>query len=95
MRKRYEKYKHPMLGKHHTPKSKNKISLATRGYNNPMYGKKHTLETKYLISLALSKPVYMYKVIGEEVELKYIYLNSVKVAEFLGLNKTTIGRCIK
>jgi hypothetical protein len=70
MLKRYSKHQHPFLGKHHTMNAKLKISLATKGINNPMFGKKHTNKTKELISLALSKPVYIYKIVNDKLELK-------------------------
>lgn len=95
MLKRYSKEQHPFLGKHHTMNAKWKISLATKGINNPMFGKKHTKRTKELISLALSKPVYIYKIVNDKLELKEIFPSSVKLAEKLNLNKTTIGRYIK
>jgi hypothetical protein len=60
-----------------------------------MFGKKHTKKTKELISLALSKLVYIYKIVEDKLELKEIFPNSVKLAEVLNLNKTTIGRYIK
>lgn len=52
-------------------------------------------KTKELIFLALSKPVYIYKIVKDKLELKEIFPNSVKLAEVLNLNKTTIGRYIK
>jgi predicted DNA-binding transcriptional regulator AlpA len=60
-----------------------------------MYGKRHTKRIKELISLALSKPVYIYKIVDDKLELKEIFPNSVKLGEMLNLNKTTIGRYIK
>ena len=95
MLNRYSKCQHPFLGKHHTMNAKWKISLATKGINNPMFGQKHTNKTKELISLALSKPVYIYKIVNDKLELKEIFPNSMKLAEILNLNKTTIGRYIK
>lgn len=84
-----------MLGKHHTILTKEKISLATRNTKNPMLGRKHRDISKNLISKALSKPVYMYKIIDNQLELKEIFPGSVKLAEFLNLHKSTIGKYIK
>lgn len=95
MLNRYKLYKHPMFGKHHSILTKEKISLATRSYKNPMFGKKHTDKSKNLISKALSKPVYIYKVIDDQLELKEIFPNSVKLGELLNLHKSTIGKFIK
>jgi group I intron endonuclease len=92
---RFKKFKHPLLGKHHTDITKHKISLATKGEKNPMFGKKHSDKSKKLISIALGKSVYMYKIIEDKFQLIEIYPNSVKVAKLLNLNKTTIGRYIK
>lgn len=36
----------PMMGKHHTKESLEKIAIHSRGVNNPMYGKNHTEITK-------------------------------------------------
>ena len=92
---RFKKFKHPLLGKHHTNITKHKISLATKGEKNPIFGKKHSDKSKKFISIALGKPVYMYKIVEDKFQLIEIYLNSVKVAKLLNLNKTTIGRYIK
>lgn len=95
MLNRFKKYKHPILGKHHTILTKEKISLVTRNTKNPMFGRKHRDISKNLISKALSKPVYMYKIIDNQLELKEIFPSSVKLAEFLNLHKSTIGKYIK
>lgn len=89
----YKENEHPLLGKRHSLESIEKIKLATVGIKNPMYGKKHRNESKYLISLALSKSVYMYKLVNEE--LSHIFYNSIKVAKFLNLHKIIVGRYIK
>jgi hypothetical protein len=73
MLNRYIKHKHPMLGKHDTIFKKKKISLATRNNKNPMFNRKYSNISKNLISKALSKPVYMYKIIDNELELKEIF----------------------
>jgi group I intron endonuclease len=95
MKERYKISKHPLLGKHHSILSKNKISLATQGINNPMFGKKHSNKTKNLMSVIKSKPVYFYKLINNKFELTQIYPNSLYVAKLLNLHKTTIGKYIK
>jgi group I intron endonuclease len=97
MLNRYKLYKHLLLGKHHTIMTKEKISLATRGSKNPMFSRKHTERGKFLISKALSKPVYMYKNIDDQLELKKIFPfpNNVILAELLNLLKSTIGKYIK
>jgi group I intron endonuclease len=95
MLNRFKIYKHPMLGKHHTITTKEKISLATRNSKNPMFGKKHTDKGKNLISKALSKPVYIYKIVDNQLELKEIFSSSVKLVELLNLHKSTIGKYIK
>jgi len=92
---RYKKYKHPFLGKKHTLFTIEKISLSSQGSNNGMFGKKHTNKAKNKISLAISKPVYIYKIIDQKLELIKIFPSSVKLAEDMNLNKTTIGRYIK
>jgi group I intron endonuclease len=68
-----------MLGKLHTIMTKEKISLATRNSKNPIFGRKHRDISKNLISKALSKPVYMYKIIDNQLELKEIFPSSVKL----------------
>ena len=40
---------HPMYGKHHTKKARQKLSDATSGENNPFYGRHHTDEAKQLV----------------------------------------------
>jgi len=92
---RFKNSAHPMLGKNHSEEARLKIKLATRGCRNPMYGRKHKNITKELISFALSKPVYIYKLIEGKYILSDVYKNSVEVARKLGLHKTTIGRYIK
>lgn len=92
MLNRYNKEQHPFLGKHHTMNAKWKISAVTKGINSPMFGKKHTERTKELISLALSKSVYIYKIVNDKLELKEIFPNSMKLAKKLNLNKTTLSR---
>jgi hypothetical protein len=47
-------------------------------YKHPMLGKKHTNKGENLILKGLSKPVYMYKIIDDQLELKEIFPNSVK-----------------
>ena len=44
------KERQPMLGKHHSEESKEKISKALKGENNPMWNKHHTDEIKDKIS---------------------------------------------
>jgi group I intron endonuclease len=95
MKERYKISKRPLLGKHHSILTKNKISLSTQGINNPMFGKKHNKITKDLMSVIKSKPVYFYKLIDNKFELTQIYPNSVHVAKLLNLHKTTIGKYIK
>lgn len=92
---RFKKYKHPMLGKYHTTEAKENIGLQNKGEGNPMYGKKHKDSSKKLISFALSKPVYMYKLINGNCLLYNIYPNSIEVAKLLNLHKSTIGKYIK
>jgi hypothetical protein len=60
-----------------------------------MYGKKHRDSSKKLISFALSKPVYMYKLINGSYLLYNIYPNSIVVGKLLNLHKTTVGKYIK
>jgi len=60
-----------------------------------MYGKKHKDSSKKLISFALSKPVYMYKLINDNCLLYNIYPNSIEVAKLLNLHKSTIGKYIR
>ena len=69
--------------------------MATRNSKNPMFNRKHSDISKNLISKALSKSVYMYKIIDNELELKEIFPSSVKLAKLLNLHKSTIGRYIK
>ena len=69
--------------------------MQNKGTNNPMYGKKHKDSNKKLISFALSKPVYMYKLINGKYKLNSIYLNSVVISKLLNFHKTTIGKSIK
>jgi len=95
MLNRYILYKYPLLGKHHTTMTKEKISLATRGSKNSMFGKKYTDRGKILIPKALSKPVYMYKIVDDQLELKDIFPSSVKLAELLNLHKSRVGKYIK
>jgi group I intron endonuclease len=92
---RFKKYKHPMLGKYHTSEAKENTGLQNKGEGNPMYGKKHKDSSKKLISFALSKPVYMYKLINGNCLLYNIYPNSIEVAKLLNLHKSTIGKYIK
>jgi group I intron endonuclease len=87
--------KHPFFGKHHTKESISKISLATKGNKNPMYGKNHSDYTKNLISNSLSRQVFVYKISEKTSELVFVFSNSVKVAYWLGVHKSTIGRYIK
>lgn len=84
-----------MLGKHHTIEAKDNIGIQNKGEGNPMYGKKHKDSSRKLISFALSKPVYMYKLINGHYLLYNIYPNSTVVAKLLNLHKTTVGRYIK
>jgi len=89
---------HPFFGKHHTEESRAKISLATKGNKNSMYGKKHSDYTKNLIGNNLSRQVFVYKKnkISENTSsLVFVFPNSVKVAYWLGVDKSTIGRYIK
>ena len=86
---------HPFFGKRHTKESISKISLATKGNKNPMYGKNHSDYTKNLISNNLSRQVFVYEILENKSELVYIFSNSVKVADWLGVHKSTIGRYIK
>jgi group I intron endonuclease len=86
---------HPFFGKRHTKESISKISLATKGNKNPMYGKNHSDHTKNLISNNLSRQVFVYEILENKSELVYIFYNSVKVADWLGVHKSTIGRYIK
>lgn len=44
----------PMLGRHHTDKTRKKMSKST-SQNNPMYGKEHTGETKQKLSEIMSR----------------------------------------
>ena len=60
--------------------------------NNPMYGKKHSNYTKLLMVAAKSKPVYVY---STNNQLLASYPNSVKVAEWLKITKTTVNKYIK
>jgi hypothetical protein len=43
---------HPMYGKHHTPKTREKMRISHMGKNNHMYGKSHTPETKKKMIIA-------------------------------------------
>ena len=87
---------HPLFGKHHSIESKTKIKLATTGKNNPMFGKKHKDSSKILISKSKSKkPVFVYEIIDNKYKFVSYFINAVKVAEWLGVHKTTIYRYIK
>ena len=86
---------HPFFGKYHTKESKFKISLATKGNKNPMFGKNHSDFSKSLIANKLSRQVYVYEVLENKKKLVNIFSSSVKVANWLGVNKSTIGRYIK
>lgn len=82
--------------KHHSKQTKIKISLATKGRRNPMYGKKHSNYTKNLISERQSKRlVFVYENINNKYFLVAIFPNNVKIAKWLGINKTTVGRYMK
>lgn len=42
--------KHPLYGKHHSEKTKDKMKISNGGKNNGFYGKKHTEESKQKMS---------------------------------------------
>jgi group I intron endonuclease len=92
MKLRYtDKKNHPMYGKTHGTFALSKISKP--GSLNPMFNKKHTIESKQKISLRLSKtPLSLYN--KDNVLLK-IFNNQVEIANYLNLNKSTIGRYLK
>jgi group I intron endonuclease len=86
-----DKTNHPMIGKTHSAFALSKISKP--GSLNPMFNKKHTIETKEKISLRLSKtPLDLFS--KDNMFLK-TFLNQVELANYLNLNKSTIGRYFK
>jgi len=95
MKDRFKLKKHPQLGKPRSEETKLKIKLSVSGKNNPMYGRTHKKSSKILISVALSKPVYLYRVFENRIELFDVFLNSVEIAKLMILHKSTIGRYIK
>lgn len=80
---------HPMFGKTHTNNSKKLISKP--GSLNPMFGKTHTIETKNKISNKKSTPVILYNNNNEYI---LTFKNNIQLAEFIGCNKSTVGRYI-
>lgn len=56
-----------------------------------MFGKTHTIETKNKISTKKSTPVILYNNNGYILTFK----NNIQLAEFIGCNKSTVGRYIK
>ena len=79
-----------MFGKTHSIEIKKLISKP--GELNPMYGKKQLESTKVLISNRLSKPVTLY-----DFNNNYIltFKNNVQLSEFLGCDKSTVGKYAK
>lgn len=84
---------HPLYGKSHSIEARKKISLATSGLNNPMFGKLHSDESKSLMAKAKSKGVVT--VFDKNLNIVSSFDNASLVANWLGVNKTTIGRYIK
>lgn len=60
-----------------------------------MFGRTPKKSSKILISAALSKPVYLYRVSEDRIELSDVYSSSVEIAKLMNLHKSTIGRYIK
>ena len=85
------KENHPFFGKKHTEESK--VLFSKPGHLNPMFGRKHTESTKLVLSAQKSKnPVGLYDV---DHKLIKVFSNNVQVAQYLSINKTTVGRYIK
>ena len=84
----------PMYGKHHSPKTRQLISIATSGENNPNYGKTPSPETRQLISenrigkcCGENNPMY-----GKKHSPKTKQLMSINHADVSGENHPMYGK---
>lgn len=92
MRRRFsDKTKHPMFGKKHSAETLKLISKP--GSKNPMFGLKHTPETIEKIKKARSK--YTVELLDSNNVFLKSFINNVELANFLNINKSTVGRYIK
>lgn len=86
-----DKTKHPMYGKKNSIFALEKIRKP--GVLNSMFSIKHTIETKKKMSLAKSKtPLALYSIKNNLIKT---FINQVELAQYLNLNKSTIGRYLK
>jgi group I intron endonuclease len=87
-----DKNNHPMFGKTHSIEAKELISKP--GALNPMFGigKSHIIKTRIKISNSKSTPVTLYNQYNQYI---LTFKNNVQLANFLGCNKSTIGRYLK
>ena len=86
-----DKSNHPMFGKTHTSFALSKISKP--GTSNPMFGKTHSIDTKLKMSIAKSKsPIGLYDINNNLIKP---FINQVELANYLSVNKSTIGRYLK
>jgi group I intron endonuclease len=85
------KSNHPMFGKSHSRFALSKISKP--GKLNPMYGKTHSIDTKLKMSIAKSKtPLGLYDINNNLIKT---FINQVELANYLSINKSTVGRYLK
>jgi len=94
MKNRFKLKKLPQLSKLRNEETKLKIKLSVSGKNNPMFGRTHKKSSNIFISATLSKPVYLYRVFEDRIELFDVFSNSVEIAKLMNLHKST-GRYIK
>lgn len=80
----------PMLGKHHTEESKEKIRIATIGENNPFYGKSHTEEIKREMMLNKGSKIIAINIKDNSM----LFFNSIREAHREGFNRSCISQCL-
>lgn len=86
-----DKSNHPMFGKSHTRFALSKISKP--GKLNPMYGKTHSIDAKLKMSIAKSKSsIGLYDIKNNLIKT---FINQVELANYLSINKSTVGRYLK
>jgi group I intron endonuclease len=88
-----DKTNHPMYGKKHSIKTKNLVSKKAKAQLNPMYNRQHTKTTKKILSLCKSK--YIVQLYDINVKLLLTFNNNVELANYLSINKSTVGKYIK